>query len=145
MIRKATPDDIPAIVRLGLQALAEDKPERLVIAPDRVRAVALECVSSARNFAWVAEVDGEVRGAVCAQVGDCMFYERQAATVVQFYAREAPGEGAKLIRQFLRWARARPAIKVVMFTLEWNADPRIGKLLGHMGLKTALPVYMEVR
>jgi hypothetical protein len=142
MIRPARPQDVPAIVRLGMAALNESPYPTLRISEAKVIEVAKACVSSPQHFAWVAEVEGEVRGAVTAFVDDCLFYERKQANVVQFYAREAPGEGIKMIRELMRWARARPVIKMVCFTLEVSADPRIGKLLSRMGLKAELPVYV---
>lgn len=145
MIRKATPSDVPAIVRLGLQALQEDAWPRVRIDPRKVEAWVKLGVSAASHFVWVAEVDGEVKGAIAAHVDDCLFYERKQATVMQFYAKDAPGEGIKLIRAFLRWARSRPAIKIIAFTLEANADPRIGKMLERLGLSIAMPVYLEIK
>ena len=144
MIRKATPGDIPAIVELGIEALRQDAYDELLIAPDKVRRMAVECVSSANNFAWVCESDGRVQGAVVALVHELMFYERKQASCVMFYCK-VPGEGVKLMREFLRWARNRPAIKLIVFTLERRADPRIGKLLTKLGLKTGLPVFIEAR
>lgn len=143
-IRVASPADIPAITSLGLEALQSDPFEGLVISPEKVEEMARECVSSATNFSWVAEEDGEVVGAVSALVHPMMFYERKQATVVQFYTRRN-GAGIKLIREFLGWARGRRVIKMICFTLECNADPRIGKLLKRLGLNEALPVYMELR
>lgn len=145
MIRPAKPQDVPAIIRMALQALNEEPYPYLVIDKAKVERTVKHVVSSAQHFSWVAEVGGEVRGVVGAVVDDCMFYERKQATVVQFYAKEAPGEGVKLIREFLRWARSRPAIKMIVFTLEGGADPRIGLMLKRMGLSTALPIYMETR
>ncbi len=130
---------------MALQALNEDPYPHMVIDRAKVERTVRFVVSSAKHFAWVAEVNGEVKGVVGAVVDECMFYERKQATVIQFYAREAPGEGVKLIRQFLKWARSRPAIKMIVFTLEGNADPRIGKMLSRMGLRTALPIYLESR
>jgi len=143
-IRPATPSDIPAITSLGLEALMNDPYPNLVISPEKVEKMAIECVSAATNFCWVAEEDGEVVAAVSALVHDMMFYERKQATVVQFYTRKS-GAGIKLIREFLGWARGRRVIKMICFTLECNADPRIGKLLRRLGLSEALPVYMELR
>ena len=116
----------------------------LVIDKEKVRAVALECVSSASNFAWVTEVDGKVVAAVSAFVTDMLFYERKQANVVQFYTT-CPNAGLPLIREFLRWARSRRVIKMICFTLEIQADPRIGKLLSRLGLKSELPIFMELR
>lgn len=145
MIRKAVPADIPAIVELGIEALKDDPLDGLLISREKVEKMAIECVSAANNFGWVCERDGKVVGAVGALVHELMFYERKQASCVMFYCKQAPGEGIALIRQFLRWARGRPAIKLIVFTLERHADPRIGRLLGRMGLKTGLPVFIETR
>lgn len=144
MIRKAVPADIPAIVALGIEALNIDPLEELLISPEKVKAMATECVSSANSFAWVCEIDGQVQGAVVALVHELMFYERKQASCIMFYCR-ARGWGLPLMRQFLCWARSRPAIKLIVFTLERNMDPRIGVLLKRLGLKTGLPVFIETR
>jgi len=144
IIRPATPDDIQAITDLGLEALMNDAYPNLVIDKDKVKAMATECVSAATNFSWVTEVDGKIVAAVSAIVTDMMFYERKQANVVQFYTT-VPNAGLPLIREFLRWSRNRRVIKLICFTLESNADPRIGKLLRSLGLKEELPVWMELR
>lgn len=144
MIRKATSSDIPRIVELGIEALNQGAYPNLVISREKVEAMARECVSSSQNFAWVAEKDGNVVAAVCGFVTECLFYERKQFNICQFWSR-TPGEGIKLIRQALRWARSRPAIKMIIFTLEADADPRIGLMLSRLGLKISLPVYIETR
>jgi len=143
LIRKATPSDIAAVVKLGMEALNRDAYEGLVISEPKVLEMATECISSASHFCWVVEKDYKVVGAVSAMIGPMAFYERNQATVVQFSCDE-PGEGLKLIREFMRWAKARRAIKMIVFTLECKADPRIGKLLERLGLDNELPVYMKV-
>lgn len=144
IIRQATVSDIPAIVDIGIKGLMNDPYPNLVIDPIKVKAIATECVSSASNFSWVSEEKGEVVAAVSVLVHDMMFYERKQATVVQFYAIQ-PNAGLPLIRKFLEWARSRKIIKMICFTLECRADPRIGKLLKRLGLQKELPVYMEMR
>lgn len=144
MIRPATPHDVEKVVALGVEALEKHGYEGLVISRERCRNVAVECISGASHFAWVAEEAGEIVAAVLALVHPLMFYERNQATVVQFYSKR-PGAGIKLLRQFLTWARGRRAIKSIVFTVEHEADPRIGKLLQRLGLKLELPVYMETR
>ena len=142
-IRKAKPSDIGDVARLGIEALNLDPYENLRIDEDKVKAIATECISAPCNFCWVAEKDGEIVGAVTAIVHPMAFYERNQASVVQFYCKD-PGQGIKLIRELLSWAKGRPAIKMVCFTLECRADPRIGKLLKRLGLQNELPVYMSI-
>lgn len=141
MIRKATPDDLIAIVDLGIEALEKSDHPDMVISRARVEEVARQCVTSPANFAWVAERDGEVGGSVCAIVHPCMFYDRMQATVVQYYSK-IPGDGEKLIRELIRWWRSRPVLKMLIFTLEYDTDPRVGDLLGRMGLCREQPAYV---
>lgn len=144
MIRKATPADIPAIVELGIEALNKGAYQNMVISREKVEATARQCVSSAQHFAWVAERDGVVGGSLVACVHDCMVYERQQATVVQWYCK-IPGEGIRLMREFLRWADSRPAIKMKAVSLEYDADPRIGYILKRLGLNLTLPAYIGTK
>lgn len=140
--RKAVPADIRSIMGIGIEALKRCQYTDLVIDPEKIEQLARQCVSAARNFAWVAEQDGVVVASVCAIVHPCMVYARNQASVV-LCATRARGAVLPLLREFMRWARARPGIKIISFTLERNTDPRIGKLLCRLGLKMALPVYLE--
>ena len=143
-IRQAKPSDLDGVVALGLEALRNDPYEGLVISEQRCREVARNAISSPSDFCWVCEADdGEIVGSVMAIVTPIMFYERKQATVVQFYCK-APGYGVKLLRQLLAWCRGRRIIRMVVFTLEVRADPRIGKLLRRLGLTSELPVYMKI-
>lgn len=142
MIRVAVPDDIPYIVELGIEALTLHPYEKLRISRERCFNMARECVSSSRNFAYVSEVDGEVKGAVLVLVHELMFHERHQASVIMFYCKQ-PGDGIKILREFLRWAKTRRMIKLIMFTLERDADPRIGSLLKRLGLSNEHPVYIQ--
>jgi hypothetical protein len=109
LLRPAKPNDLEGLIALGIEALESDPYPNLVISRDKVREMAVECMSGAQNFCWVCDVDGEVRGAVSAIVHDMMFYERRQATVIQFYCKE-PGQGVQLLREFLKWARSRRVI-----------------------------------
>jgi len=144
MIRRAVPADIPAIVELAIEALRQGAYENMVINREKVEAMVRVCLTSPPNFAWIAEHDGQIGGAVGALVHECMFYDRIQATVVMFFCK-IRGEGVKLLREFLRWARARPAIKLIAFSLEYDADQRIEILLKRLGLTKALPAFIETR
>lgn len=144
IVRAATLRDVEIVVELGIEALENDPYENMVISKERVRDMTKECISSNANFCWVAEYEGVVVAAVSAMVFDFMFYERKQCNVVQFWTRKS-GAGIVLMREFLKWARKRRIIKMIIFTLECNVDPRVGKLLGRLGLKSELPIYVEYR
>ena len=45
------------------------------------------------------------------------------------------GAGALLLRRFSRWVKSRSGIKVALFELEPNVDPRIERLLVRLGFE----------
>lgn len=141
-IQTAESHHIPGMVKLGIKALTEDPIPNQRISTEKLQKLAENCVLVAHNYAIVSEQDGEVVASLCALVDEQLVYTRRAANVVQFYTT-VPGEGEKLIRTFLEWARGQRRIKCICFTLEAGADPRIGKLLERMGLTLQLPVFAE--
>lgn len=144
IVRRATPADLHDVVRLGIAGLEHDAYPGLLIDRSKVVDVARHAISSPSDYVGVGELNGQVVAAVTAVVGDMLFHERKQATVLQFWT-EVPGCGLPVMRAFLRWARARPIIKSIVFTVEHGADPRIGRMLERLGLRMALPVYMETR
>ena len=144
MIRKAKPGDLEAITALGIEALEMDAYDNLVISQTKVRDVARHTISAPNDFVWVSVKDDVIVGVFVANIREMLFYERRQASVLMFYCHEA-GDGAKLIRKFLKWARSRAIVKLIEFTLEPTVDPRVGKLLHRMGLNVSLPVYIELR
>ena len=91
-----------------------------------------EAIASKQHFVWVSEIEGEVVGAVGAMSERSFWYERQQCSVMLYYTRK-PGEGIKLLRQFGKWVKSRPVIKVAVIELEPETDPRMLKLLDRIG------------
>jgi len=144
IVRRGERKDREAIIALGMEALKRDPYPGLLISRAKVEAMAQELLTGAGHCCMVCERDGVVVGAFGALVHEMTFYERKQASVVQFYCK-SPGDGIKLIREGLRWLRGRRAVKMICFTVEHRADPRIGKLLRRLGLHSDLPVYLELR
>lgn len=145
MIRPAKPQDVKAIVRMGRKALDAAGYKGLFVDPDKLLAEAKECVSSARHFSWVSELDGEVVASVVGRVDPFMWFKGQQLSIVQFYT-EAPGEGVKLLRQLRKWYIGRAGIRAITFVFEGNADPRVQKLIDRIfGTTIAFPVSMGVK
>jgi hypothetical protein len=143
-IHLAESKHIPGLVKLAVNALTADPIPNQRISVNRLQGLAETCVLIDYNYSIVSVKNGEVVAALSALVHDQLVYERKMATVVQFYTL-TPGEGVKLIREFLRWARSLRKIKAIAFTLERGADPRIGSLLSKLGLNSEMPVYVEWR
>jgi hypothetical protein len=128
MIRKAVPADIAKIITLSIDALRQDAYEELVISEEKVSALVREAASAAQHFLWVSEHEGQIDGALGALVYPMMFHERSQATVALWYCKR-PGDGMRLMQQFLAWAESRPMIKQVQYCGERRGDKRIVEVL----------------
>ena len=131
MIRKATLADIPAIVDIAVESVSQD-PLPVRICRESMAETTREAISSNQHFVWVSEIDGNIVAAVGAMSERSFWYERQQCSVMLYYTRVA-GEGVKLLREFARWIKSRPAIKVAVLELEPGTDPRLVKFLGKIG------------
>ena len=142
-IRRATMSDIPAIIDLAVESVTRSPLPVVIDRPEMV-ATAEVCIPGNAHFVWVAEEDGVVVGCVAAQVSKGFWFQRLQASVLLFYTRK-PGGGIALLREFSRWVKSRPAIKMAVFSLEHDADPRIGTLLKRLGFGLQNPQYTYVR
>ncbi len=143
VIRPARIADVPEIVDLAVESVTR---EPLPVRVDRaaMAETARTLIAGNQHFAWVAEDGGKVVAAVGAAAQPGFWFERLQASVLMFYCR-APGAGIALLREFARWVKARPAIKMAVFSLEPNADPRVEKLLARLGfgLRSVSMTYVK--
>ncbi|WP_394780586.1 hypothetical protein [Undibacterium sp.] len=142
-LRQARLTDIPIIVEMAVESVSKD-PLPVVINRDGMAATARLLIQGNQHFAMVAEVDGQVVAAVGALVEAGFWFERMQASVVMFSTRRA-NAGVALLRAFADWVKSRPGVKMAVFSLEANADPRIGKLLTRLGFGMQNPQYTYVR
>ena len=128
--RKATIKDVPAIVDIAVESVSRNPlPVRIDRAAMRETVIA---TLAPNHFCWVTEADGQVVAAMSACAMPGFWFERQSCSVLLYYTRK-PGHGIGLIREFARWVKSRPAIKMAIFELEPDADPRLVKLLARLG------------
>jgi hypothetical protein len=129
-IRKATMHDIPAIVDIAVESVSID-PLPVKIDRQAMADTARTCLNPA-HFMWVAEQDGKVVAAMAACVQPGFWFERLQCSVLLYFTRIA-GAGIELLRQFAKWVKSRPAIKVAVVELEPGADPRLVKFFKRVG------------
>jgi len=131
MIRKATLADVPVIVDIAVESVTQN-PLPVRICRESMADTAREAIAGNQHFVWVSEIDGEVVAAVGAMSERSFWYERQQCSMMLYYTR-VPGEGVKLLREFGRWVKARPVIKIAVIEMEPDADPRLIKLINRIG------------
>lgn len=135
--------DIPAIVELAVESVSKD-PLPVTISRPAMRETLQAIVGKAMHFCWVASLDGRVVAAVAAMSSFGFWFERQQCSVLLYYTKE-PGAGLPLIREFARWVKSRPVIKVAVFELEPSVDDRLLAALKRMGFTRASTNLSYVR
>ena len=102
------------------------------------------CLNPA-HFMWVAEDDnGNVVAAVAACVQPAFWFERLQCSVLLFYTR-VKGAGIGLLREFAKWVKSRPAIKMAIISLEPGADPRLVEFFKRVGFSRESTTLTYVR
>lgn len=122
IFRRATMNDIPSIVDIAVESVSQD-PLPVKIDREAMAETARTCLNPA-HFMWVAEDDGKVVAAFAACVQPSFWFSKLQCSVLLYYTRVA-GAGLPLIREFAKWVKSRPAIKVAVVELEPGVDPRL--------------------
>ncbi len=144
MIRPARVDDLADILALGYEALALTPYRHVSVNEPLARKVLLYHISSPRQFAWVKEHDGVVRGVLIGACEAPWFSTRKVVTDLLFYVRpEARGAGAWLARRYLRWARSISDCDLYGLDISSGLDiERTGALATALGLSLAGGIYL---
>jgi hypothetical protein len=130
IFRRATMNDIPAIVDIACESVSND-PLPVKVDTAAMAEMAKTCLNPA-HFMWVAEKDGVVVAAFAAIVQPGFWFQRMQCSVLLYYTRVA-GAGLPLIREFAKWVKSRSAIKLAIIELEPNADPRLVAFFKRVG------------
>lgn len=131
IFRPAKLSDRHEVIDLAVESVSRD-PLPVTISRSSMLETFDGLVGKPAHFAWVAEQDGKVVAAVLAESSYGFWFERQQCSVLMYYTR-VPGACMPLLRQFARWVQSRPVIKLAVFELEPNADPRLKKALARLG------------
>lgn len=128
--RRAKLADVKDIVEIAVESVSRN-PLPVKIDREAMADMARQCMNPA-HFMWVAEEDGKVVAAVAAHVAPGFWFEKLQASVLLYYTRK-PGAGLPLLREFARWIKSRSGIKLAIFELEPDADPRLVRFLKRLG------------
>lgn len=144
MIRKATKADIPRLLELAIEALKREEDQNLVIDEGKVRMCIEDCVMGLNNFCWVSERNGVISGSLGAMAVDLTFHERKQLQVLGWYSA-IPGDGYRMMKQMVKWAATKPAIKQICFSMDTTFDKRIGDVAVRAGFLEVMPTFMLTR
>lgn len=139
MIQRATPMDVIELAQQQITLLSNDS---LLISKDKVRNLLTQCVSSAAHFAIIEKKPDAISGALVAYVDRLTFHERSQAAAFMFFGNSIETK-AQLVEAFIAWAKERPLIKRVVFSLEYELDQETVGILRTFGVTKQLPVYFD--
>jgi hypothetical protein len=129
--RQAKLFDIPSIVELAVESVSQN-PLPVKISRAAMVETLEGIVGRPQHFCWVGVKDGSIVSAVVAQTSFGFWFERQQCSVLMYYTR-VKGGCFPLLRKFAQWVKSRPAIKIAVFELEPESDPRLSKALSKLG------------
>jgi len=132
IVRRAQQKDVDTIVDIAVESVSRD-PLPVKIDREAMADMVRQCMGPA-HFNWVTEQDGAVVAAVIAQVSPGFWFHKLQASVLLYYTR-VPGCGMPLLREFARWVKSRSGIKIAVFELEPDADPRLVRFLKKLGFQ----------
>lgn len=142
-IRQAKLIDIPAIVELAVESVSKD-PLPVTISRPSMRETLQGVIGRPAHFCWVATKNGVTVACVAAMSSFGFWFERQQCSVLLYYTREA-GACMPLLREFARWVKSRPIIKLAVFELEPAADERLMDALARLGFSRRSTNMVYVR
>lgn len=140
MIRPATIGDLEAIIDI---AMLETR-RYPMLRPDRqkIRALAVDAISSAKHFCYVSEDSGKVSGVLAAFGSNNTWAERQSCHIMLWTAKIV-GDGRKMLRACLDWIQSRRATRVAGFAPDTDTiDPRVWLLVERMGFRRYGGAYL---
>jgi len=124
LIRRATPEDIPALVELGKKFHAASPYAHLPYVPERVASTVAHILEA--GCVMVSDVDG-VRGMSAAMAGPMWFSDVPAAQEL-FWWSDGSGEAHELRAALEAWARDQGCALFVMVCLENEKAPVLARL-----------------
>jgi len=132
--RRITAADVDQAATLAVKGLRPDLyPAHL--SQEKVRAMLNHFVSSESDF-HLAAIDGDrFVGGVAAIIAEMPWFERKEARVVMLYAT-VPGVGRRLVRQLFDWYLSNPMLRRLLWTLEFDAEPRMMRIAERFGFNS---------
>lgn len=132
--RRIVPADIGRSMAFVIEGMRPHLyPMRL--SPDKIDATFKHFMTSTSDFHLAAFDDQRIVGGIAAVALESPWFERCEATVVMCRA-VVPGVGRKLIAALKAWIDGDMRIRRAFFPLEFDADPRMQRLLARYGFSS---------
>jgi hypothetical protein len=141
MIRKATANDLQAVIEMGYRLcdrtpLAHVKRDRPAIARQLT-----QCMNSAFGCCFVSERAGRLTGVIVG-IAQQYWFSCQRQAVDLMFTAEHPGDGLQLLRKFVDWAWHVPGVVEVSMAQSSGIEvERTGQVFERVGFQRVGGVY----
>lgn len=114
MIRKATVDDVPRAVAMGVRFLADTAyHDSIATNPAQLADIAERLATRDDSVLFVSEQDGEIVGMIGAYIYAHPYSSEPFATELFWWVEpEHRGQGVRLLKQVQQWAATHGAVKL---------------------------------
>lgn len=141
-IRRATRDDLPALVALALREHAASQFAHHPTDLEHVQASFMGVIHGLAGAVFVSEQGGELRGLIAGIVQPGLFNRRQTAYELLWYAED--GSGLRLLAALRDWACRMRAVQLVVHDYPGIADPaRFNKVMARRGFGVMGTAYVS--
>lgn len=141
-IRRATREDLPALVALALREHAASRMADQPVEMAQVEASFLGVIHGLAGAVFVSEEAGQLRGLIAGIVQPGLFNRRQTAYELLWYAED--GSGLRLLAALQTWARRMRAVELVVHNYAGIADPaRFTKVMARRGFGVMGTAYVS--
>lgn len=145
MIRKAEVRDAPAIWELAQEAHSTAYYSSIPLSEVKCKRILAMMIGSPSQFAWVSEKEGGVHGVLLGCVDEILWSTKKEATDILFYVRPcSKGDGFRLAKKFISWARNIPAVYMIGFSVSTGEPREAERLYQGLGLTRLGGIYARV-
>jgi len=147
LIREATEADVHQLVQIGSHFFSEMGYSRSVPFDEVSCADGIHRLMSAGAMIFVAEVDGEVAGAIIGLMSSlwCQPHVRIAAEMAWWVMPKYRGIiGIRLMRKFEEWGKQQGAKFVVMSDIALDGKSDVADMLNRMSYQTVERTHMRM-
>jgi hypothetical protein len=145
LIRRGKIEDFPQFWELGKRLLEKSPYAGVEIDRAAVAKTFGFCANSALGCCFVAENGGKITGVLLGVAQDLWWSRGRSASDLIFYS-ETPGDGARLLAEFEKWAWSIPRMSDVTVAQSSGIDvQRTEKLYRRKGYRRVGAVFVKTR
>lgn len=133
-VRPMKPNETGVLVEASMR-LAADQFERLRPSREKIAKLAQYAISNSACYVRaIADDSDEVQAILCSVVQNHVWAERKVGHIMVWHSF-APGAGAAIMRDYIKWFQSRRAIKMTGFSSDYTLPVPAKFLLMRLGFE----------